>query len=546
MKNGWKVLLSTMICLSLVIALIPSAAAATIVQGAKQVLLDENDVASGVYFEGVGEDLGLMVQGTYSEENGYQPGRCIEIYQMNASGKIVIAPAPQVSEEYGESDTTSGYYTDYIDGSRVIVDQSGQVVLTGGEKYYFSHMVDDLIWAEDNETGKEGFLNVWGTPVTAFEDGYEWISGPIRNGYCSATKYSSVSGTLYGFIDLTTGAFFGSDTWKPLSDVTAAGMVWANDGTPNAARLVTVAELKAHNVTFIPDPEYDWNYVIEEPVIPHLTQGEDQVFVIDDREDNVEKGLGSNYERFQDLYFDDVKLVGGKVSSPELSDMNWDYYAIEGSTRITVRSKVFADKPGGVHQLSATFKSLDSERETDTVKQYFEIVETKQAATPVKTPVVTPVVTADLNGLKVNDVVNFTGTAHYYTAYETHPEPCKPGLATVTRIYNKGIHNVHLIAVPGMGSNVYGWVDASAIGVTQPAQSEQPSEAVQPSATTQFAKGDKVVVKSGAKTYSGGSLAGIVYTNTYTVIQVQQDRVVIGINGVVTAAMRAEDLVAVN
>lgn len=553
MKTRWKVLLSALLCLSLVAALVPSAAAATIVQGAKQVLLDENDVASKVYFEGVGEDLGLMVRSTYSEENGYQPGRCIEVYRLDASGNIVATAAPQVSEEDGEADTVPEYQLDYKDGNPVVVDRSGQVILSGGEKYYFSYMVDDLIWARDEETNKRGFLNLAGTPVTAFEDGYQY-AGPIKNGYCSAAKYSEASEYLYGFIDLSTGSFFGSDTWIPLTDVSSAGMVWVNDGTENAARLVTIAELKNHSVTFIPNPEYDWyKYVIEEPVKAHIEQNEDQVFVLDDQEDNVEKGLGSNYERFQDLYFDDVKLVGGKVATPELSNADWDYYAIEGSTRLTVRSKVFANKTG-VHQLTATFKSLDNEHETDTVTQYFEILGTKQEPTPVETPVTPPVetpvtppvVTADPNGLKVNDVVNFIGNKHYETAYSTKAANCKPGLATVTRIYNKGTHNVHLIAVPGMGSTVFGWVDVSNIGTTQPAEPTEAAVATPTGDTVSFAKGDKVTVKSGARTYGGGSLAKYVYNNTYTVIQVQQDRVVIGINGVVTAAMRAEDLILAN
>lgn len=547
MQNRWKVLLSTLLCLTLAAALIPSAAAATIVQGAKQVLLDESDVSSHVYFEGVGEDLGLMVRGYYDAENdNWQPGRCVAVYHMDASGNIVAVASPQANEETSKSDTPSAY-VDYQDGVDVVVDQSGQVLLSSGEKYSFLYMVDDLIWARDKETDNNGLLNLSGTPVTAFEDGYGYDIGPIQNGYCHASKYSEVSGTLNGFIDLSTGSFFGSDTWTPLSDVSSAGMVWVNDGTPNMARLVTVADLKSHSVTFIPNPEYDyWNYVIEDPVTPHLVKGENQVFTLDDRNDNTDKGLGSNYERFQDLYFDDIKLVGGKVAAPELSNMDWDYYAVEGSTRITVRSKVFANKASGVHKLSATFKSLDSERETDTVTQYFEILDSKQEPAPAKTSVETPVVTADPNGLKVNDVVNFTGTVHYYTAYSTHAEPCKPGLATVTRIFDKGTHNVHLIAVPGMGSNVYGWVDASTVGITQPTQSTQPVETVSPDATAQFTKGDRVTVKSGAKTYSGGHLAKYVYHNTYTVIQVQRDRVVIGINGVVTAAMHAEDLIAAN
>jgi hypothetical protein len=65
--------------------------------------------------------------------------------------------------------------------------------------------------------------------------------------------------------------------------------------------------------------------------------------------------------------------------------------------------------------------------------------------------------------------------------------------------------------------------------------------------STTFKKGDKVRVKKGARTYNGVKLASFVYTTVYTVIQVggknlSSDRIVIGINGVVTAAVAASNL----
>lgn len=54
--------------------------------------------------------------------------------------------------------------------------------------------------------------------------------------------------------------------------------------------------------------------------------------------------------------------------------------------------------------------------------------------------------------------------------------------------------------------------------------------------------GSKVRVRNGATTYTGGSLAKYVYTTVYTVIQVDGARVVIGLNGKVTAAVNAKDL----
>lgn len=80
----------------------------------------------------------------------------------------------------------------------------------------------------------------------------------------------------------------------------------------------------------------------------------------------------------------------------------------------------------------------------------------------------------------------------------------------------------------GTSSTVYGWVDAADVKEVVPA----------------IVKGSRVKVARGAKTYNGGSLASYVYT-TYTVIQIDGSRVVIGINGVVTAAVNIKDLTLV-
>lgn len=61
--------------------------------------------------------------------------------------------------------------------------------------------------------------------------------------------------------------------------------------------------------------------------------------------------------------------------------------------------------------------------------------------------------------------------------------------------------------------------------------------------TATIKKGSKVKVKSGAKTYTGGKLASFVYKTTYTVLEEPKgDRVVIGLNGQVTAAVNKKDL----
>ena len=56
-----------------------------------------------------------------------------------------------------------------------------------------------------------------------------------------------------------------------------------------------------------------------------------------------------------------------------------------------------------------------------------------------------------------------------------------------------------------------------------------------------FNKGDKVTC-SAERDYNGVHLASFVRSNTYEVMQVNGDRVVIGRNGVVTAAVKASEL----
>lgn len=55
--------------------------------------------------------------------------------------------------------------------------------------------------------------------------------------------------------------------------------------------------------------------------------------------------------------------------------------------------------------------------------------------------------------------------------------------------------------------------------------------------------GSKVKVKRGAKTYTGGNLAAFVYNTVYDVQQISGNRVVIGLKGQVTAAVKLQDLI---
>ena len=64
-------------------------------------------------------------------------------------------------------------------------------------------------------------------------------------------------------------------------------------------------------------------------------------------------------------------------------------------------------------------------------------------------------------------------------------------------------------------------------------------------ASAAIVKGSTVKVKAGAKTYTGGGLASFVYSNTYTVLELNGDRAVIGQGKAVTAAVNIKDLTLV-
>lgn len=143
----------------------------------------------------------------------------------------------------------------------------------------------------------------------------------------------------------------------------------------------------------------------------------------------------------------------------------------------------------------------------------------------------------------VGDIIRFAGGKQYASADASIGSTVKASKAKITAVYAKGKHPYHCRAVNDSGafiSGVYGWCDASAVSaVTSTGASTT-------TVTTAIKKGSKVKVKSGAKTYTGGSFASFVYKTTYTVLEEPKgDRVVIGINGVVTAAVNKNDLTLV-
>lgn len=63
-------------------------------------------------------------------------------------------------------------------------------------------------------------------------------------------------------------------------------------------------------------------------------------------------------------------------------------------------------------------------------------------------------------GVKVGDIVDFTGNKHYTNSGALAiGRTCKPGKAKVTIVKDGAAHPYHLIKVSGGGSSVYGWVN---------------------------------------------------------------------------------------
>lgn len=136
--------------------------------------------------------------------------------------------------------------------------------------------------------------------------------------------------------------------------------------------------------------------------------------------------------------------------------------------------------------------------------------------------------------IEIGDEVNFKGGYHYGSSTAANPvgEKRTAGKAKVQNIAPYAPHRYALTPVEG-GSDVFGWVDADLV---EPI--EEDPNALQ--------LGDMVTVKSGASDYKGRALDSSVYETIYTVMQigsgVAPDYIVIGLNGEVTAAIKAENL----
>ena len=103
-----------------------------------------------------------------------------------------------------------------------------------------------------------------------------------------------------------------------------------------------------------------------------------------------------------------------------------------------------------------------------------DIEELKQ----VESEATQPEETVKKTSWSIGDEVDFTGGTHYVNSNAARGDTCKPGKAKITSINPKGKHPYHLIRVPGKGSSVYGWVDATDIGADEIEETEESDETV--------------------------------------------------------------------
>lgn len=89
-----------------------------------------------------------------------------------------------------------------------------------------------------------------------------------------------------------------------------------------------------------------------------------------------------------------------------------------------------------------------------------------------------------------------------------------------------------------------GFKDAFIVG-SAAATAPAPAPAPKPAPAPAIKVGSKVKVRQGARDYTGAKLASFVFAQTYDVIQITGDRVVIGQGKAVTAAVRLKDLTLV-
>lgn len=283
-----------------------------------------------------------------------------------------------------------------------------------------------------------------------------------------------------------------------------------------ATYTLEVLENTSENV----DASTDEGYTIMKRV-PNMTGYSNEIFEIE--------GV---LAEFIDLWLDGEKME---------KDLN--YTAEEGSTKITIYDKTFEEAGTGNHTIAAEFRvngDIDQELKKAAQNYTSSKASTSQGKTNKPNNTGNSSVSGkkgfakDLDGIQVGDIVEYNGKVHYYSSDSKTSITCKEGEAKVTLIYPSGDHPYHLISL-GKGGTVYGWVDGNYIIIKDSKNQEK--------GTNDITVGANVRVKEGASNYKGIKLASFVFKNVYTVLYVDGERVVIGQDNIITAAVNIHDLI---
>lgn len=142
---------------------------------------------------------------------------------------------------------------------------------------------------------------------------------------------------------------------------------------------ITVQDNSDNNVAEAPNVPEGYE-ITEEVEDMKATSLSDQVFEIKSYSDEQQTVEEENFGDFMEVYLDGRKLVGGKLIAPmtvETVPDNWEYYAEQGSTKITIRAQTFAKAGSGTHTIAAEFREGGvSTGELKTVAQNFKITST--------------------------------------------------------------------------------------------------------------------------------------------------------------------------
>lgn len=223
---------------------------------------------------------------------------------------------------------------------------------------------------------------------------------------------------------------------------------------------------------------------------------------IEDKE--PEKPAVKTYEVVVSLkgYYTAADAAAGKNA---VRDINPGTYYIYNETSEAVNVTKTADVPGAWIN-----KSLNKKEETKPVEPT-----TPDTSNPIGKDVV-------INGRL------------YGTSAGANPGKTVSNLKTKVTRYQKGAK------YPYNFTGDVGWAAESSVKFTT-----NESVASAPTPSTGFKKGDKVKVKSGAKSYFGENIASFVYNNTYIISSISGDRAVLGSSGSINTSFNTKDLILV-